>query len=150
MKLVVEPDGGFVVVGGVRILQLGLDLLQLPQLFVGDIRRRTRGELTSDIRLHIRDVGEVSLRHRQYHKPAPRLLRQQPFGLQLEECLTHGGDADAQFRRQLVQPHVLPRRVGAVEDASPNETCDVLGQLRPGGEIRGGHIRSGSPRAIAC
>ena len=53
MKLVVEPDRAFVVIAGVRVLELGLDLLQLPQLFVVDVRRRACGELAPDMCLHV-------------------------------------------------------------------------------------------------
>ena len=54
VELVVEPDRPFVVIGGVGVFQLGLDLLEFPQLLVGDVGRGPRGELTADVGLHIR------------------------------------------------------------------------------------------------
>ena len=64
-------------------------------------------------------------------KPRRGCCVEQAFGAQLEQRLTHRGDTDPQFRGQLVQPNVLPRGVGAVEDPLADIARDVLGKLRP-------------------
>ena len=73
-----------------------------------------------------------------------------PSALQVQQRLAHRRDADAQFDRQLIEPHVLPRAIGAVEDAPADVARDVVGQLRPGRELRSviGQIRYSASRLL--
>jgi 2-polyprenyl-6-methoxyphenol hydroxylase-like FAD-dependent oxidoreductase len=139
VELVVQPHRPFVVIAGVRVFELGLDLLDFPELIVGDVGRRPRGELATDVGLHIGHIGEVPPGDRHHHEPAPRLLRKQAFGAEDEQRFAYRCDADTEFDRQLVEANVLPRGVGAIEDPLANEACDILGQLRAGGEIGCAH-----------
>ena len=147
----VETNRSLAVIARIGAFQLGLDLLEFAQLVVGDVGRRACGELAADMSLHVGNVGEVTSGHRQHHKAAVRLLGNQTFGTQGEQRLTDGCDADAQFGGKLVQPNVLARGVGAVENPAADETRDVLGKLRARNEIRAGHrLRPDTRPAVAC
>jgi hypothetical protein len=88
--------------------------------------RRTRRQLSPDVRLDAGYVGDVSARHRKHHEAAMWLLDEQSLGAQLEQCLTNGCDADSQLGRELLEAHVLSGGVGAFEDPPPDVSRDVL------------------------
>ena len=73
----VQPNGPLVVITRVRLLQLGLDLLEFAQLVVGDVERCPRGQLPADVSLHVRDVGDVPPGYRQ-HREAEITAAKQP------------------------------------------------------------------------
>jgi hypothetical protein len=79
VEFVVQPNGPLVVIAGIGLLQLGLNLLDLVQLIVGDVDRGPRGQFPTDMSLHIRDVSDVSPGHRQHHETAAGLLGDQAF-----------------------------------------------------------------------
>ena len=116
-------------------------------MLVGDVLGGPRGEFAADEGLHVRHVGDVARGHLEHHEAAPRLLHQQSLGAEVQQRLPHGRDADAEFGGELVQPQVLARPVGAVEDPPPDVARDVVGQLRPGRELR---VRVGTHRAGSC
>ena len=95
----VEPYRSLDVVARVGFLELGLDSLEFAELVVADVDRGPRGELTTDVSLHVRDVGEVTFGDRQHHEATARLLSQQPLGAQFEERLAYRGHADPEFGR---------------------------------------------------
>lgn len=125
----VEPHRGLFVVAGIGGFQLFLDIFELTQLVIGDAGRGPRGEFTTDMRLDIGDIGDVTLGHRQHHESAVRLLVEQPFGAQPEQRLTHRGHADTQLGRQLIQPHICSGGVVPVEDSLAHEAGHILGEL---------------------
>ena len=90
-------------------------------------------------------------RHRQHHEPAARLLGEQALGAQLEQRLAHRGDADSQLGGQLVQPDVLARGVGAVEDpvtdVTARQSSESCGRAANSGTVT---VRSDTRRAVAC
>src|SRR5665213_400552 len=100
VKLVVQPNGPLVVIADIGLLPLGLELLECMRLIVGDVGRGPRGQLPTDVSLHVRDVGDVSPGDRQHHEAAPGLLGDQPFRAQREQRLTDRCDTDPQLRRQ--------------------------------------------------
>ena len=64
MELMVEPHRSLDIVARVRFLELSLDSFEFAQLVVVDVDRSSRGELTTDMGLHIGDVGKVAFSDR--------------------------------------------------------------------------------------
>ena len=125
----VEPHRTFVIPLPVRIFELRLNLLELPQLFFGDGGSRPRRQLSADVRLDAGHVGDVAARHRQHHETAVGLLDQQALGAQSEQRLTNRCDADPQLGGQLFEPDIIACTVGPFEDAPADVPRDVLARV---------------------
>ena len=137
----VQSNCLLLVITGIGFLQLDLDCFEFAQLIIGDVDSGPRGQLSADVSLHVRDVGDVAPGYRQHHEPAAGQLGDQAFGPQREQRFTHRRDADAQLGGQLVQPDVGPRGVTAVEDPATDQARNVVGKLGSRSEIRGTHSR---------
>jgi len=146
---VIEAHRSFVVSFVVSVLELRLDVFQLVQLLAGDVTRRSRRQLSPDVRLDAGHVRDVAARHRQHHEAAMRSLNEQSLGPQLEQRLANRRHADPQFGGQLLEADILAGAEGALEDSTTHVARDVLRELRPRNEIRNGHIRySASSRLL--
>jgi hypothetical protein len=139
-----------VVAGGVGGFELLLNALELTELLVADLPGRPAGQLPADVGLHVGDVGDIATGDRQHYESTTGLLGQQPFGAQPEQRFAHRRDADTELGGELFEPDVTPGPVGAVEDPLTDQPLDILGELRPGSELRGAHLRSGTRRVVAC
>ena len=96
-------------------------------MLVADVLGSARREFTADEGLHVGDVGDVPRGDGKHHEAPTRLLHQQTFGSQVQQCLTHRRGADPEFTSELIQPQILSGPVRAVEDPPPDIARNVFG-----------------------
>ena len=116
--------------GGDRGGQRLGDALEIVDLGIGDVLGRRGGKFLGDGRLQPEDVVDVLPGQRQHDVAAVRLELHHAFAAQLQQCLAHRRDADAEFGRGLVEPDERPRPQRAGHDRSPQVARHLVGQLR--------------------